>query len=90
MDAALTSNVSDFENTPMGLAQRWGKEIEASRQELSKFHEKAEKIVKRYLDERDDWGKDESRVNLFWSTTKVLLSMPVSYTHLTLPTTSRV
>ncbi len=73
-DATITS-ASDFDSTPMGLAQRWQTEIKAAEQELTKFHEDATRIVHRYLDKRDDWGKDQSRVNLFWSTTKVLLSM---------------
>lgn len=69
------TSVSDFENTPVGLAQRWGTEIEASQQELMKFQQEARKITQRYLDKRDAYGKDESKVNLFWSTMKVLLSM---------------
>jgi hypothetical protein len=66
---------SQFDSTPQGLAQRWGTEIESSRQELSKFHDESKRILQRYLDKRDDWGMQESRVNLFWSTVKVLLSM---------------
>lgn len=75
MDQGKITSEKDFEATPQGLAQRWTTEIQASRQELTKFHEDSERILKRYLDKRDDWGKDESRVNLFWSTMKVLLSM---------------
>lgn len=65
----------DFADTPQGLAQRWATEIEASKKELQKFHDDADKITRRYLDKRDDWAKEESRVNLFWSSTKVLLSL---------------
>lgn len=65
----------DFADTPQGLAQRWSTELEASKKELSKFHDKADKITQRYLDKRDDWQEEESRVNLFWSSTKVLLSL---------------
>lgn len=65
----------DFADTPQGLAQRWSTELEASKKELAKFHDKADKITQRYLDKRDDWAEDESRVNLFWSSTKVLLSL---------------
>jgi hypothetical protein len=50
-------------------------EIKAAEQELHRFHDDATRIVHRYLDKRDDFGRDESRVNLFWSTTKVLMSM---------------
>ena len=65
----------DFADTPGGMAQRWSREITASEKELKKFHDDAERIVARYLDKRDDWGLTESRVNLFWSTMKVLLSL---------------
>lgn len=75
MDYAAITSDTDFQNTPMGLAQRWQTEIDASQQELRKFHEDANKITQRYLDKRDAYGKDESRVNLFWSTMQVLLSM---------------
>ena len=73
-EATITS-ASDFDSTPIGLAQRWNTEITASEQELTKFHEDATRITHRYLDKREDFGRDQSRVNLFWSTTKVLLSM---------------
>ena len=69
------TSASDFKDSPQGLAQRWNKEISASKQELTKFHEDSKRIVHRYLDKRDDFGRDQSRVNLFWSTTQVLLSM---------------
>ena len=75
MDEGKIVSASDYEATPVGLAQRWGTEIEAAEQELRKFHEDARRIVQRYLDKREAYGKDESRVNLFWSTMKVLLSM---------------
>lgn len=75
MDEGKIVSASDFESTPAGLAQRWGTEIEAAGQELQKFHDEARRIVQRYLDKRDAYGKDESKVNLFWSTMKVLLSM---------------
>jgi len=69
------SSASDFQDNPAGMAQRWGTEIEAAGKELTKFHEDARRINHRYLDKRDVYGQDESRVNLFWSTMKVLLSM---------------
>lgn len=66
---------TDFADNPQGLAQRWSAELEASKKELQKFHDDADKITRRFLDKRDEWAKEESRVNLFWSTTKVLLSL---------------
>ena len=72
--ASITSE-SDFANTPNGLAQKWQTEIQSSQQELLKFHQDANRITQRYLDKRDAYAKDESKVNLFWSTMQVLLSM---------------
>lgn len=74
-DATRIESESDFADTPAGMAQRWLVEIEAARKELEKFHEDGDKIVERYLDKRDEWRRAESRVNLFWSTMKVLLSL---------------
>ena len=74
-DATRIESESDFADTPAGMAQRWSTEIEAARKELEKFHEDGDKIVERYLDKRDEWRRAESRVNLFWSTMKVLLSL---------------
>lgn len=70
----IESNM-DFADTPAGQAQRWGAEIEASKKEMMKFQEDGDRITRRYLDKRDEWHKEESRVNLFWSSTKVLLSL---------------
>ena len=74
INASITSD-SDFEDTPNGLAARWQTEINSSQQELLKFHEDANTTTQRFLDKRDVYGKDASKVNLFWSTTQVLLSM---------------
>jgi hypothetical protein len=74
-NSASINSESDFANTPNGLAQKWQTEIQASQQELLKFHQDANRITQRYLDKRDAYAKDESKVNLFWSTMQVLLSM---------------
>ena len=75
MDQAKITSDSDFKDSPTGLAARWNTEIEAAQKELAPFHAQANKTPQRYLDKRDAYGRDESRVNLFWSTTQVLLSM---------------
>ncbi|MEY5100841.1 MAG: Myxococcus phage Mx8 [Pseudomonadota bacterium] len=74
MEAKIQSS-ADFSDTPAGLAALWNTEIEAAGKELKKFHDDADKITTRYLDKRDNWGAAESRVNLFWSSMKVLLSL---------------
>ena len=75
MDQGRITSDSDFENSPTGLARRWATEIEAAQKELGPFHKDANRITQRYLDKRDAYGRDESKVNLFWSTMQVLLSM---------------
>jgi hypothetical protein len=75
MDQAKITSDSDFNNSPTGLAARWNTEIEAASKELGNFHKDANRITQRYLDKRDAYGRDESKVNLFWSTMQVLLSM---------------
>lgn len=75
MEQGQITSADDFKNTPAGLAQRWDLEITASQKELTKFQTDAKRIVHRYLDKREDFGRDQSRVNLFWSTVQVLLSM---------------
>ena len=75
MDQTKITSDSDFKDSPTGLAARWSMEIEAAQKELGPFHTQANKTTQRYLDKREVYGKDESRVNLFWSTTQVLLSM---------------
>lgn len=75
MDQAKITSDSDFNNSPTGLAARWNTEIEAAGKELANFHKDANRITQRYLDKRDAYGRDESKVNLFWSTMQVLLSM---------------
>lgn len=74
INASITSD-SDFKDTPNGLAARWQTEINSSQQELLKFHEDANTTTNRFLDKRDVYGENDSKVNLFWSTTQVLLSM---------------
>jgi len=78
MSSAISTRIEstrDFADTPTGMAERWSTELEAAQKELQPFQEKADRITRRYLDKRDDFQENESRVNLFWSTTRVLLSL---------------
>lgn len=69
---------SEYDDTPQGWAQRWEMEFEAARKELKPWHEKGEKVVKRYLDKgasgRNQRNK-ERRLNLFTSNTQMLQAM---------------
>lgn len=51
--------------TPVGQAQRWTLEFATARQRLKSWQEKGEKILDRYLDERNADSSEESRLNLF-------------------------
>jgi hypothetical protein len=64
----------NFDDSPAGLAKRWQFEIAAARKSVEDWHKAGEKVVKRFLDKRDD-GDTSSRVNLFHSNTQTLLSM---------------
>jgi hypothetical protein len=61
---------------PAKLAERWERELQAAKKELSKFHITAKKLVQRYLDERDGaaFNDADSKFNLFWSNIEVLKS----------------
>ena len=66
----------DKGKSPTELAQRWERELQASKKELSKFHIQARKLVQKYLDEREGAAFDssDSKFNLFWSNIEVLKS----------------
>lgn len=53
----------------------WTSEIEAAQKFMRKFRESAIRINRRYLDKRDANQESEFRVNLFWSTVQVIMSM---------------
>lgn len=74
-NAGKIQSAADFASTPAGMASLWGTEIEAAGKELKKFHDAADKINTRYLDKRDEYGEADFKVNLFWSSMKVLLSL---------------
>lgn len=72
----VNPNKDDREYNPREAAQRWTKELAAAKKELTKFHESAKKIVKKYLDQRGGTGDFDNdgafKVNLFWSNVQVL------------------
>lgn len=58
--------------SPSGMADRWGKEIDAAEKELKEYHEASKLVVRAYLDKRDAFAEEQSRINVFWSNTQVL------------------
>lgn len=55
----------EFQETPEGWAQRWQMELSAAREALKKWHTAGDKIVKRFLDERESKAAGDTRWNLF-------------------------
>ena len=74
-DQALVPE-KDRGKDPAKLAERWERELQAAKKELTKFHTTAKKLVQKYLDERDGAAFDDhdSKFNLFWSNIEVLKS----------------
>lgn len=58
--------------SPAGMAARWAKEIDAAEKELKDYHDQSDKVVREYLDKRDAFDTEQSRINLFWSNVQVL------------------
>ena len=55
-------------------AQRWAEEIKMAEKELNTFHERARRVVKRYLDERDTLDTGRKWFNIFYANTQILES----------------
>jgi len=61
-------------NKPLS-PELWGREVKAAQKFMDKFHKSARKINDRYLDKRDQGLGQDFKVNLFWSTVQVVMSM---------------
>lgn len=67
---------SEFEETPVGWATRWQMEISAAQKWIKKWHKQSDKVVERYLDNREKDVDDVStKLNLFNSNITTLQSM---------------
>jgi hypothetical protein len=66
---------TQFEDSPQGWARRWTVELNAARRRLEKWHVQAEKILRRFLDERDAAREGDTRWNLFTSNQQTLGAM---------------
>src|SRR6185295_2940366 len=74
-----TISKQSFPDTPAGWAARWAVEIAAARKEATLWGEKAEKIIKRYLDERESDDK-ESKLGLFHADVDMMAALLLSKT----------
>lgn len=73
-----TEKATQYANDPKGNAQRWQFEFNAARERIKLWHEKAEKVVNRYLDRQK--GKTTNRrgrrrLNLFTSNIQTLQAL---------------
>lgn len=66
------AEIADDGRGDVGL---WQQEIADAKQFMDKFKKSALRINRRYLDKRDAGEEAEFRVNLFWSTIQVVMSM---------------
>lgn len=55
----------EFKGTPSDWQRRWQLEFSAARKELQKWQSTGERVIKRYLDEREGEEKDQKRRNYF-------------------------
>ena len=65
----------ESEKTPHQWANHWQKEIGAALKRLNRFQQKGNKVIARYLDERQNENLDTSRLNLFYTNVSTLQSM---------------
>ena len=75
MSEMKIDRAEDLGEGQVGAASLWSSEIKAAQTYLEKFHKSAKKINERYLDKRDAQNGNEFRVNLFWSTIQVVMSL---------------
>jgi len=69
-----TSEIETLEDAQSPV-KMWAQEISAAQEFMKPFQKEAKKINRRFLDKREATEDSEYRVNLFWSTIKVVMSM---------------
>ena len=74
MDSGIERE-NEFKDSPEGWASRWQQEFAAAKPEFKRFWEQSEKVVKRFLDKRDDDLGSAVKLNLFHANVTTLRSM---------------
>ena len=74
------SQATPKEKSPKGWHQFWQKEYDAAEKRVRKFQKQGNKVVKRYLDEREgnaisESNEQRSKLNLFHKNTNTLMNM---------------
>lgn len=86
--AAQTEPIPAHEDEPeQSKGQYWHAEIDAAEKIFRKWQERAEKVVKRYRDDRDAVEHQKRKFNILWSNVQVLL--PALYGRKPKPEVSR-
>lgn len=75
MDTSETQSQSQFEDTPVGWANRWTKEFDAAKKEVKQWQGNAQEIVKRFRDEKGARNRTRSRLNLFTANIQTLRAL---------------
>lgn len=70
--APINGNPTIADPSKLTPIQLWMTEIAYAEQELKKFHERARKVIRRYVDERDAVDAQMRWLNLFYANTKIL------------------
>ena len=73
--ATSVENAADFGQGDKGSAALWSSELSAAKKFMEKYRKSAIKVNDRYLDKRPSDQDGEFRVNLFWSSIQVVMSM---------------
>ena len=64
-DANTIDSLAKLESTPEGKRSRWDSEVRAAEKELDKWHGSGNRVVKRYLDDRDAVETSQKWFNIF-------------------------
>ncbi len=66
---------ADFAKTKTGWYERWSAEMTAANKALLKYHQRANKVVNRYVDRRGAGEEDWFKLNIFHSNIETVQSM---------------
>lgn len=67
-------SIAETNKKPDSKYRRWNTEIVKAEKALEEWHKRADKINKRYLDERDTIAQDERRFNIFTANTEIMMA----------------
>src|SRR5512133_84925 len=75
MATETIDDVARFEDTPEGWYRRLMVELQAAKDTLQPWRDRAAKTVARFLDERDEGQETERHLNLFTNNVQTLRAM---------------